>query len=69
MELWFAGADQSVQGAFWYEGGQWTRYGLEGANQASNPFAVSAVSRVPASMELWWSGSGGNLRDSFFYEL
>ncbi|MCY9586907.1 hypothetical protein M5W97_19620, partial [Paenibacillus alvei] len=28
MELWWLGGNRSIQGAYWYEGGQWQRYEL-----------------------------------------
>ncbi|MBX3066108.1 MAG: hypothetical protein KF726_24225 [Anaerolineae bacterium] len=68
MELWWIGSNGSVQGAFWYEGGQWTRYELAPAGSASTTAGITAISRVPNSMELWWIGSNGSVQGAFWYE-
>jgi len=67
MELWWIGVNGSMQAAFWYEGGAWTRYELAAAGSASVNGAVSAVSRIPNSMELWWTGANGSVGDSYWY--
>lgn len=68
MELWWIGANGSVQGAFWYEGGQWGRYEIAPAGSASLNGGISAVSRIPNSMELWWVGPNGSIQAAFWYE-
>jgi hypothetical protein len=57
MEVWWVGANGSVQAAFWYEGGQWQRYELAAADSASPNGGIAAVSREPISMEVWWVGA------------
>jgi hypothetical protein len=67
MEVWWIGANGSVQAAFWYEGAQWQRYELAPAGSASINAGITAVSRIPASMEVWWTGVNGSVRDAFWY--
>ncbi|MEV8097132.1 C1 family peptidase [Kitasatospora sp. NPDC085879] len=68
MELWWVGANGSVQAAYWYEGGQWERYELAPAGSASPTGGISAVSRIPGSMELWWVGANGSVQAAYWYE-
>jgi hypothetical protein len=67
MEVWWIGANGSVQDAFWYEGGQWNRFELARAVSGSPRGAVAAVSRIPGSMEVWWIGAHGSVQDDFWY--
>ena len=68
MEVWWIGANGSVQGAFWYEGSQWQRYELAPADSASTRGGITSVSRVPNSMEVWWIGADGSVQDAYWYE-
>jgi hypothetical protein len=68
MELWFIGADGSVQGAYWYEGFNWQRYELAPAGGAATAGGIAAVSRIPGSMELWFIGANGSVQDHYWYE-
>lgn len=62
MEVWYIGADGSVQGLYGYQGDQWQNFTLV---EASSPHSASqirgivAVSRIPTSMEVWYVGSDG----------
>ena len=56
MELWWVGADGSVQGAFWYEGGHWQRYELAPAGSAS---PSEASRRCHGSRTAWRCGGSG----------
>jgi hypothetical protein len=67
MELWWIGSNESVQAAYWYEGGNWTRYELVGAGSAVAG-GITAVSRIQTSMELWWTGKDGSVQGAFWYE-
>jgi hypothetical protein len=67
MEVWWVGANGSVQDAFWYEGGQWQRFELASAGSASGSGGIASVSRIPNSMELWYVGANGSIRDNFWY--
>ncbi|OKH56189.1 matrixin family metalloprotease [Scytonema sp. HK-05] len=68
MEVWWVGANGSVQDAFWYEGGQWQQFELAPAGSASTSGGITAVSRIPNSMEVWWIGADGSVQDAFWYE-
>jgi len=68
MEVLWVGANGSVQGAFWYEGGQWGHYELAPAGSASTSGGIKAVSRIPNSMEVWWIGVNGSVQGAFWYE-
>ena len=67
MEVWWVGADGSIQDNFWYDGGQWQRFTLAPPGSASNTGRIAAVSRIPSSMEVWWTGANGSLQDDFWY--
>jgi hypothetical protein len=69
MELWWIGADGSVQDAFWYEGmAQWQQFMLAPPGNSSTTGGIAGVSRIPKSMELWWIGADGSVQDAFWYE-
>jgi hypothetical protein len=69
MEIWWVGANGSVQDAFWYEGQRgWRRFEIAPAGSASPSGGITAVSRIPNSMEIWWVGANGSVQDAFWYE-
>jgi Trypsin-like peptidase domain len=68
MEVWWIGANGSVQDAFWYEGAQWRRFELAPAGSASVNGGITAVSRIPNSMEVWWIGANGSVQDAHWYD-
>jgi hypothetical protein len=69
MEVWWIGADGSVQDSYWYEGApQWQRFPLAPAGSASIQGGVAAVSRIPNSMEVWWIGANGSIQAAFWYD-
>ena len=68
MEIWWVGANGSIQCAYWYEGQEgWRRYELAPAGSASSNGSIAAVSRIPNSMEIWWVGANGSVKDGFWY--
>jgi hypothetical protein len=69
MEMWWVGANGSVEDAFWYEGmDHWGRFPIAPAGSASPKAGITAVSRVPNSMEIFWVGANGSVEDAFWYE-
>ena len=68
LELWWVGANGSIQDAYWYEGFNWARFELAPALSGASNGATVAVSRIPNSMEVWWIGPNGEIRDGFFYD-
>ncbi|EJR58082.1 hypothetical protein IK3_05231, partial [Bacillus toyonensis] len=69
MEVWWIGADGSVQGAYWYEGAEWWKfYELAPAGSANTHGSITAVSRIPNSMEVWWIGANGSVQGAYWYE-
>ncbi|MGE0690631.1 MAG: hypothetical protein AB7O87_08550, partial [Candidatus Nitrosocosmicus sp.] len=74
MEVWWIGANIVlgnngwVEGSFWYEGGNWTRYQIAPNVFASPNGGIAAVSRIPNSMEVWWIGANGSIYDGFYYD-
>ncbi|MED3548813.1 hypothetical protein P4522_32745, partial [Bacillus thuringiensis] len=56
------------QDAYWYEGSQWKRFELASAGSASPHGSITAVSRIPGSMEVWWIGANGSVQDAYWYE-
>ena len=68
MELWWTGADGSVQDAFWYDGATWQRFALAPGGRSALAGGVTAVSRIPNSMEVWWTGADGSVQDAFWYD-
>ena len=61
MELWLIADDGSIQGAYFYDGSGWGRYELAPAGSASPSGGIAAVSRIPASMEVWFVGADGSV--------
>jgi hypothetical protein len=68
MEVWWIGADGSVNDAFWYDGGSWQTFQLAPPGSASPNGGITAVSRIPNSMEVWWIGADGSVNDAFWYD-
>jgi hypothetical protein len=68
MEMWFIGADGSVQDRFWYEGRNWEGFTLAPRGSASTSGSITAVSRIPGSMEVWWIGDDGSVQAAYWYE-
>jgi peptidoglycan hydrolase-like protein with peptidoglycan-binding domain len=46
----------------------WRRFELSGDGSASAHGGIASVSRIPNSMEMWWIGGDGAVRDAFWYE-
>ena len=68
MEVFWIEQNGSVQGAFWYDGGNWSRYELAPAGSASATGSITAVSRIPNSMEVFWIAQNGSVQDAYWYE-
>ncbi|WP_405015893.1 hypothetical protein OHV05_01365 [Kitasatospora sp. NBC_00070] len=68
MEVWFVGANGSVQDRYWYEGSPWQSFELAPAGSAATTGGVAAVSRIPGSMEVWFVGPNGSVQDRYWYE-
>ena len=46
----------------------WRNFELAPAESASTQGGITAVSRIPNSMETWWVGANGSVQGAFFYE-
>ena len=69
MEMFWIGADGSIQDAFWYEGSAgWTQFTLAPAGSASLSGGITSVARIPGSIEIQWIGADGSIQDAFWYE-
>jgi len=68
MELWWAGSNGSVEGAYWYDGFQWQRYQIAAPGSAATDAGITVASRIPNSMELWWVGPNGSVEGAYWYE-
>lgn len=45
----------------------WRRFDLVSAGNASTNARITAVSRIPNSMEVWWVGANGSIQDAYWY--
>lgn len=45
----------------------WNQFSLGAANAASTYGSITAVSRIPNSMEVWWIGGDGSVQDAYWY--
>ena len=52
----------------WYQNSTWSRYELAPAGSAAVGGSITAVSRIPGSMEVWWIGANGAVQGAFWYE-
>jgi hypothetical protein len=70
MEVFWVGADGSVQDAYWYENATWQRLAppLASPGSASTSGGITVASRKPETMEVFWIGSDGSVQDAFWYE-
>jgi hypothetical protein len=46
---------------------QWRQFEIAPAGSASPNGGITAVSRIPNSMEIWWVGANGSIQDAFWY--
>jgi hypothetical protein len=65
--MW-VGTNGSIQDGYCYENNQWGRFDLVLAGRASTGRDMTAVSRMPNTMEVWWIGADGSVVDSFYYD-
>jgi hypothetical protein len=68
MELWYVGAQGSIEDSFWYDGGNWQHFQLAPPASASLTSGIAAVSRISNSMEMWHIGLQGSIEDHFWYD-
>ena len=70
MEVFWVGQNGSIQDAYWYEGSNWGRYELYSSDnaKASTNGSITVVSRIPNSMEVFWVGQNGSVRDAYWYD-
>jgi hypothetical protein len=68
LEVVWIAFDGSLQGAYWNDGGEWTRYSLPITVEASVFGGVAVVSRIPTSLEVWYIGVDGSVHDWNWYE-
>jgi hypothetical protein len=68
MEVFWVGADGSVQDAYWYENATWQRFELAPPGSASTSGGITVVSRKPETMEVFWVGADGSIQDAYWYE-
>ncbi|EJR57937.1 hypothetical protein IK3_05232, partial [Bacillus toyonensis] len=43
-------------------------YELAPAESANTYGSITAVSRIPNSMEVWWIGANGSVQDAYWYD-
>lgn len=72
MELWWVGADGSVQDRYYYDGSGWNGFTLAPSGSAdaqlgSGP-AITAVSRASNTMEVWFVGHDNSVQDRYYYD-
>jgi hypothetical protein len=68
MEIWWIGANGSVNDNYWYDGGTWNGFQIAPPGSASTSGGITAVSRIPNSMEIWWIGANGSVNDNYWYD-
>jgi hypothetical protein len=69
MEIFWVGAEGSVEDAFWYEGmDHFGRHTIAPNGSASPNGGITVVSRIPNSMEIFWVGAEGSVEDAVWYE-
>jgi hypothetical protein len=68
MEVWYVGAEGSIEDSFWYDGGTWQHFQLAPPASASLTGGIAAVSRISNSMEVWHVGLQGSIEDHFWYD-
>lgn len=70
MEIWWIGPGGNVEDRYWYEGFTtgWKGFELAPQQQASTMGSITAVSRKPGTIELWWIGSNGSVEGANWYD-
>jgi len=46
----------------------WKQFEIASAGSASPTGGITAVSRIPNSLEIWWIGNDGSIQDAYWYE-
>ena len=72
MEVWWIGADGSVQDRYYYDGSGWNGLTLAPSGRAyvqpgSGP-AITAVSRASNTMEVWFIGRDNSVQDKYYFD-
>ncbi|KAK4232905.1 hypothetical protein C8A03DRAFT_19914, partial [Achaetomium macrosporum] len=70
MEGWWTATDGSVHDAYFYDGMQhgFNRYQLAAAGSARPGGAISALTRISTSMEVFYEGASGTVNDQYWYQ-
>ena len=64
----WAGRQFGVQAFKTADKAAWRTFELAGAGSFSRGSGMAAVSRVPNSMELWWTGANGSVEGAYWYD-
>ena len=70
-ELFWLGPNTEIKDAYWYQGGPSGSFTLAAAGPSTptlNPRQITAVSRASNTMEVWWIGKNGSVRDAYYYD-
>jgi hypothetical protein len=72
MEVFWIGADGSIQDRFYYDGSGWNGFTLYPAGSAlglgSPAGGITVVSRAWNTMEVWWIGQDYSVQDAYWYQ-
>jgi len=69
MEVFWIGADGSVQDRYFYDGAGWKGFTLAPAGSASTKGGITSVSRRSEAIEVFWIGRDGSVQDGYFNEV
>ena len=69
-ELFWLGPNTEIKDAYWYQGGPSGSFTLAAAGPSTpafNPRQITAVSRAPDTMEVWWIGPAHSVQDAYIF--
>jgi len=70
MNVWWIGASGSIEGCWWGEKHTppWNRYSIAGPGSAALKTALTSLTRLPGTEELWWVSPNGSVEGAFWYD-
>lgn len=70
MNVWWIGANGSVEGCWWGDKStpSWQRYGIAGPGSAAPKSALTSLTRLAGTEELWWVSPRGSVEGAFWYD-
>lgn len=70
MNVWWIGPTGSIEGCWWGDKSTppWQRYAIAGPGSAAPKSALTSLTRLAGTEELWWVSPHGSVEGAFWYD-